>query len=195
MSSGATPPTLDRRAQRTREGLLDALRALLPAHGYERLTIQQLLDRADVGRATFYAHFESKDDLLRTSLEQLRRYLVEGGKGRPSSPLGFTLPLFRHLDSHRVLYHMLVVPEHEVTVEREMRVLFRGLVRDAVTTHHRPSAEAQLTIEYIVGALWSTIVWWMEDGGGLSAEQVNARFEALVLPGLAASRPPERSPA
>ena len=63
----------DRRVQRTRELLLDALFALIVERGYERLTIQNLLDRAGVGRATFYAHFESKDELLASSIARLRR--------------------------------------------------------------------------------------------------------------------------
>ena len=54
----------DRRVQRTRMILLDALRTLLMERGYERLTIQAILDRAGVGRATFYTHFKSKDDLV-----------------------------------------------------------------------------------------------------------------------------------
>jgi len=75
-----TQKKLDRRVQATREGLLDALFALMAERGYERLTIQNLLDRADVGRATFYAHFESKDELLACSVARLRAGLVEAWK-------------------------------------------------------------------------------------------------------------------
>jgi AcrR family transcriptional regulator len=174
----------DRRVQRTRDGLLDALRALLMESGYERLTIQQILDRADVGRATFYSHFESKDDLLRASLGRMRDGLAAAGRRRPGSALGFTLPLFQHLSSHRRLYQMVAVPEHEVTVEREMREIFRGLIQQALTPHHRPTETETLAIQHVVGALWSTIVWWMESGSTMSADEVSARFEALTLPGL-----------
>ncbi len=68
----ATKP--DRRVVRTRELLLDAFVSLLLERGYERMTVQDLLDRAGVGRATFYAHFRSKDDLLTSSVSRL-----EGG--------------------------------------------------------------------------------------------------------------------
>jgi AcrR family transcriptional regulator len=184
MPDGPSAASRDRRVQRTRDGLLDALRALLMESGYERLTIQQILDRADVGRATFYSHFESKDDLLRASLGRMRDGLAAAGRRRPGSALGFTLPLFQHLASHRRLYQMVAVPEHEVTVEREMREIFRGLIQQALTPDHRPTETEALAIQHVVGALWSTIVWWMESGSTLSADEVNARFEALTLPGL-----------
>src|SRR5689334_23185891 len=60
--------TLDRRAQRSRDLILEALFALMTERSYERLTIQNVIDRAGVGRATFYAHFESKDELLAASI-------------------------------------------------------------------------------------------------------------------------------
>ena len=64
----SSPQHIDRRVQRTHEALLESLRQLMSERGYERLTIQNLLDHAGVSRATFYAHFSSKDDLLTTSI-------------------------------------------------------------------------------------------------------------------------------
>jgi AcrR family transcriptional regulator len=59
-----SPPSRDRRVTRTRGLLLEALARLIAERGYERLTIQNILDQAGIGRATFYAHFDSKDALL-----------------------------------------------------------------------------------------------------------------------------------
>jgi len=64
-------PKPDRRVKRTRELLLDALVHLLMERGYEKLTVQNLLDRAGVGSATFYALFQSKDELLASSIARL----------------------------------------------------------------------------------------------------------------------------
>ena len=50
----------DRRVQRTRKLLQDALMALILEKGYEAVTIQDIIDRANVGRSTFYAHFLDK---------------------------------------------------------------------------------------------------------------------------------------
>jgi AcrR family transcriptional regulator len=63
--------TPDRRVQRTRKQLQDALIALVAEKGYEAVTVQEILDQANVGRSTFYAHFQDKDQLLRSILDQL----------------------------------------------------------------------------------------------------------------------------
>jgi AcrR family transcriptional regulator len=54
----------DRRVERTEQLLRQALLALVQEKGFEALTVQEIIDRANVGRATFYAHFDNKDDLL-----------------------------------------------------------------------------------------------------------------------------------
>lgn len=54
----------DRRVHRTREVLQKALIELISEHGYDTITIQDIVDRANVGRTTFYLHYTSKDELF-----------------------------------------------------------------------------------------------------------------------------------
>ncbi len=88
MSTAST----DRRVRRTRELLRSALLSLIQEKGYDRITVQDILDRADIGRSTFYAHYRDKDDLFRAGFEDIRAALAaerdaaEQGTGRrPSS--------------------------------------------------------------------------------------------------------------
>lgn len=62
---------VDRRVQKTRKLLQDSLIELVAEKGYETVTIQEILDRANVGRSTFYAHFQDKDQLLHSILDRL----------------------------------------------------------------------------------------------------------------------------
>lgn len=55
----------DRRILRTRQAVLDAFGRLIVKRDYEKISVQDIIDEADVGRSTFYAHFETKDDVLR----------------------------------------------------------------------------------------------------------------------------------
>ena len=64
--------TEDRRIQRTRQSLQTALSELIVEKGYEKVTVQDVIDRANVGRSTFYVHFESLDQLLLSGFEPLR---------------------------------------------------------------------------------------------------------------------------
>ena len=62
------PAKPDRRVERTRQALLAAFRDLMFERGYDAFTVREIIDRANVGRSTFYEHYESKDDLFRESL-------------------------------------------------------------------------------------------------------------------------------
>ena len=74
---------LDRRVQRTRKLLQDALIELVSEKGYEEVSIREILDQANVGRSTFYAHFQDKDELLHSILDRLDE-LFEEHKARLS---------------------------------------------------------------------------------------------------------------
>jgi AcrR family transcriptional regulator len=181
----------DRRAQRSRELILEALFALMVERGYERLTIQNVIDRAGVGRATFYAHFENKDDVLAASIGRLRAWLEQAGRARGDRPLGFTLPFFQHLASHRRIYEMTVARESEVSMERHVRRMLTELVREDLRRRHAPVAASRLELatQHVVGALWSSFIWWMESTPPLAPEELDATFQRLSSPGLVAIAP------
>src|SRR5260370_21797664 len=102
----------DRRAARTRRALHGALISLILRKGYDAITIQEIIDEADVGRATFYAHYRSKEDLLRGGFTRLRAELkaardVGVSKGK-RGPLSFSLAMFEHACAYRDVYRALV---------------------------------------------------------------------------------------
>src|SRR5207247_11310009 len=89
----------DRRVRRTRQLLQDALIAMVIEKGYDATTVQDIIDRANVGRATFYAHFADKQTLLTSRLEDLRGVLTERRR-HASGPLGFSLAMLEHARRH-----------------------------------------------------------------------------------------------
>src|SRR4029079_6347017 len=86
----------DRRVGKTRRALKEALTDLILAQGYESVTVQDLIDRADVGRSTFYAHFMDKDDLLMAILADLEMPDPDANGWNPDDPaFGGPPELFR----------------------------------------------------------------------------------------------------
>ena len=178
---------VDRRAVRTRALLLQALPALMAERGFERLTIQNIIDRAGVGRATFYAHFDNKEELLAASVDGLRAWLEAMRERAPGQPFAFMLPFFDHLASHRAIYRTTFERESEVSVERLIRAMMRELVRAELTAKRTPrqdDAAIELATQFVVSTFWSVTVWWMGGGGVLRPAEVNALFLRLAQPGL-----------
>ncbi|ASM78918.1 hypothetical protein VITFI_CDS3141 [Vitreoscilla filiformis] len=87
----------DRRIAKTKLALRDAMLALLPHTGWDGLSIQALCERANIGRSTFYLHYQGKDDLLSDSLAGQRAHLTDAQADKPAG-----LPMLRGLLAHMV---------------------------------------------------------------------------------------------
>lgn len=94
----------DRRVRRTRAALQRALHDLVLEKRYESITITDILDRADVGRSTFYTHFTDKDDLLLSALDHIT---AEIDAATHADGTIDTTPLFAHAGTHIELYRAL----------------------------------------------------------------------------------------
>jgi AcrR family transcriptional regulator len=172
--------------------ILDAFRSLLLERGYERMTVQHVLDRAGVGRATFYAHFSNKQDLLESSTGRVRQGLcsawrAEVARGAANVPLGFSLEFFRHIDSHRRIYDLTVGRPSEVTIQRFFGQMLCNLVREDLlgkTGSRRTSKQLETTVQFLVGALWSLAVWWISTRSTIRADDLNAQFHRLADPSI-----------
>jgi len=183
--------TQDKRVRRTKQALVRALVELMAESGYEKLSVQQILERASVGRATFYLHYRSKEDLLRSSFDNLREQLAEHcHAGTPNSvePLAFSLAFFQHVDSHRKLYRAIVGRESGAIVDRQMRRLLADLVREEMGPHSRDVKRAELAAQYVAGAMASIVTWWLDRSIKLTVEEINALFRRMTLPALHAMR-------
>jgi len=190
--------TLDRRVSRTRTALYDAIVALMREKPYAEIGVQEIVERANVGRSTFYAHFRSKDELLTRSLERLRPIFEAGRQAQQQKPriesCESTLALLRHVREHR---DMLVTaegsPARRIIVEAIEAELTRFLAPYAVPrSDHMPR---DLVLRFVTGTFVSVMSWWLDEQPQLSAEEADRFFHRLVDQGMPAgffSRPPQR---
>lgn len=184
-------PRHDRRSQRTHRLLAGALVALLYERRYSELTVQDILDRANVGRTTFYSHFYDKDDLLASEMERVIEVLwrhvsghtTEQGLGVPS------LALFRHLQEQYGLYRALVRSEAIDLIWATMKRCLTAQVEHQVLRVQKkpiPDVAVRLTAQVVAGTLVILLEWWLAQEMPLSPEQMDAYFHQLLRPGVLA---------
>jgi AcrR family transcriptional regulator len=182
---------LDRRVRRTRRLLQDALVALIIERGYERVTVQEVLDRADVGRSTFYAHFRDKDALfgscfddLRDSLQRELDAMTPGLPPRdPRRPVGV---IFEHAYRNRPVYQAVCGRRGDNMISRHLHDLIGGLLREhlsAVGTR----LPAEVVAEYHASALLGVLVWWVRQDFPYGPVEMAAMAQELTAAGVMAT--------
>jgi AcrR family transcriptional regulator len=189
--------TEDRRIQRTRALLLSALLDLIVERGYEEVTVQDIVDRANVGRSTFYKHFLDKRELLLNGVDGLRGSLVQQRSTRDSSVAGrdglltFSLLLFQHVQANLRFCRALLSPHSAAVVEPQIQRILADLVREELAVCISPDAELavplDVVIQYTVSAFLGLLRWWMEQPTPCSAEEIDRQFRALTIPAISAA--------
>jgi len=187
----------DRRIQRTRALLLSALLELIVERGYEEVTVQDIVDRANVGRSTFYKHFLDKRELLLTGVDGLQGLLPQPGATQDSSTapggrlLGFSLPLFQHVQSNFRFCRALLGPRSGAIVEPRIQCILADLVREELVACVGAGAvlavPLDVVVQYTVSAFLGLLRWWMEQPTPGAAEEIDRQFRALTIPAITAA--------
>lgn len=171
--------------------------SLIREKGFEALTVQDIIDRADVGRSTFYTHFKSKEDLLAGSVEMMRsslRRFQRQAIARSTKPdervFAFTGELFTHAEQHREVFAAMVGRRSGTVFQQHLHRMLADLVRDdleAVMGRKKPdAAEAEAAVQFVTGALTGLIAAWLDRVTQLSAEQMDTLFHRMALPAVRA---------
>lgn len=178
-----TRKSTDRRVVRTRRALRDALVSLILERGYDEITVQDVIDRAEVGRSTFYAHFADKEDLLVSGFDELRDALRTRKAAHPE-PLGFAFALVEHARENRRLFRAIVGRKTGHTVQRRFRLLTIELVREDLESLAPPSPERDAAVQFLAGGFVELLTWWIDSRVPLDAVDVTAHFRRLSAPTL-----------
>lgn len=183
---------VDRRIQRTRQLLQDALISLILEKGYDKITVQNIIDRANVGRSTFYAHFLDKDDLMASNLEKLHEELgphlassYDDDSERAMLP---SLALFRHTQEQHHMYKSMIGGRG---IEIVHQVIWDGLTAHArahfeqlESTGKRLAVPKEILVTYLAGSMRILLTWWLDNDMPYPPEQMNEMFLKLVDGGI-----------
>ena len=179
----------DRRSQRTRRLVNTAMLELLFERHYETITVQDILDRAGIGRSTFYTHFFDKEDVLSSIAEQMlemfSQQLSQRKEGEAIAPV---LELFEHVRQHEQYFRaMLRGHTGEVFWEVAQAALSKT-IEQALSTIYAENASPAISwaviVQYLTGALLALLKWWLKAEMPYPPEQMEKIFQQLALPGV-----------
>jgi len=195
----------DRRIQRTRQSLRTALLELIREKGYDAISIEEITERANVGRATFYLHYKDKEDLLLEEFSEMANEKVQilsevpfsawlqsqediaAGVKRPAPPL---LIVFEHIYDNSELYYILLKSEKSSRiVERIRKISTEAIVRFVETkakTDPIPllfNVPIEFFAAFFSGALLSTVDWWLEEEMHHTPREMTHLFQSLFFKG------------
>lgn len=187
---GVKPPnTDDRRVLRTRQALREALVALILERGWDEVSVQQVCDRANIGRSTFYTHFADKEELLIGTLDDLRKGLRQLSPIQPGGrPLGFVRGVVEHAHEQRRLFRAVIGRRSGHVIQLRFRQVLLALVHEDLAAIGPSGPYLDAAARYVAGALAETLTWWVDTRNSFQAADVEKFFMDLTGPVLSAFR-------
>ncbi len=189
--SASTPVRkTDRRVKRTRDALGDALVELMHEKPFAEIKVQHVLDRAGVGRSTFYTHYSDKDDLFLSDADEFFEGMstLLSRRREASDRVAPVREMFAHLAEMRKFYDALVASGkiHD-TMQLAQGHFARGIEKRlgelprarGIIPEHRPAIANALA-----GSLLSLMAWWIHRGGLASPQQMDDLYHRLVWNGV-----------
>ncbi len=200
-------PKVDRRIQRTRLALRGALLELIKEKGFDSVSVEEITERANLGRATFYLHYKDKEDLLLDEFRAIASNRVQILSDIPISiwksnedclelangqaPVMPLLLVFEHAVQNAELYRILLRGQSSQRIAGQIRAIIAESINKIIQSKIQtepPTTAMEVPVEllaaYFSGALMSSLNWWLEQGALPEPEEMARMFQHLFFPGV-----------
>ena len=187
----------DRRIQKTQKLLHEALGSLIREKPYDEIVVKEILDRANVGRSTFYTHFKDKDELLASGIHDMLKAINSAelplsGK-KHERIIRFSFPVFEHIHRHRQAGAAGMGTRGRAIIHEHLQKVLAELIADDIGGPFRGRRKtggqipSELLVQYVASTFVLVLNWWVETDSKLSPTEVNNLFRTLTIPTLSAS--------
>ena len=183
---------MDRRKKKTREAILKAFISLLSEKKFNHITVEEIINKADVGRATFYAHFPTKDFLLKELCVELFEHIFEshGESGNShtgifncDAPDSIFLHLFTHIKKNdNNILQLLISDNTDLFLEYFKSNFSKLIASDIVQFNHEKPQELpdDFWVNHISSCFMETVKWWIKSNVKLPPEKITEYFMLSV---------------
>lgn len=181
----------DRRSQRTQRILHEALMSLMQEKRYDDITVQNIIDRADIGRSTFYAHYQDKEDLMTRGLIRLMQILskmVAESSATSEERLLPTRELFEHVQENQNLFRGMVRGRGlELFFEKGQEFWIQKLTTDLqsrLPEGKRPAVPIPVLAQFVAGTFVTMLRWWLDNKMPYSPKEMDDMLQRLIQPAV-----------
>lgn len=183
---------MDRRQRKTRESIFKAFIELLSKKDFTQITVGEIIEQADVGRATFYAHFETKDFLLKELCAELFCHIFDAEKSEQcghkhifdcDAPDSVFLHLFQHIEKNDNNILELLSSQNNELFLRYFRFNLQRLIITQLSlfeTRKNEKLPEDFWINHIASTFVETLRWWIDNGLKESPEMITEYFYMAV---------------
>ena len=180
----------ERRKQRTREQLKQAALNLTLEKGYDAVSVQDITDRADLGRGTFYVHFADKEDLiwsaLREGFEVVNEAMMNDYEHEQSPRLEYLIwrRMFEYAGENRALYKVMLAGQGSGPLADRVQSYFASEVEAQVTSGRcfvNFTPPAPYIAQFVSGAIVRMLTWWLNVPNDYTPRQMAGFFYEMIF--------------
>ena len=167
----------DRRMERTQTAVQEAFLELLQERDFEKISIRDITERANINRSTFYLHYLDKYDLLQQmilhKLNEIDRYVgTFSREDGPTQNLETIRSLVSHFDGNRSFYKLILQRSSAQYCHALFQEKISGWARFVMNNDQMPADEQEFNVHLVVSAMDGILTWWVMDQAAMSAEQL-----------------------
>ena len=178
---------MDRRQQKTRDAIFSAFSRLLEMKRYSHITVQDIIDEANIGRSTFYAHFETKDELLNAMCtaifehifsDDLMREKTHDFSGNGNLQARLTHLLYHLKEKQRDISSILLGDSSDLFMQYFKNYLTEMFAKQ--TAEVVIAAPEDYVLNHYVSSFAETVKWWVEKNMSYSPEEITSFYMSIV---------------
>jgi AcrR family transcriptional regulator len=174
--------------------------ALLFERRYDEITVQDILDRANIGRSTFYTHYFDKADVLANiASEQLKLLSQQFAQRDAKQGIIPSREVFHHVQQHAQYFRAMLRGGARESLWDAAQTALSSTIEQALAPHSADQQPSPIPLavvsQYLAGAFLNLLKWWLEAEMPYSPEQMDDIFQQLALPGVWATMERKRAAA
>jgi AcrR family transcriptional regulator len=176
-----TSTVIDRRINRTRRALTNALIALTLEKGYDSVTVREIAERADIGYATFFRHFPDKDALLADVLEGTLNGFLELIQPVINDPERTATLVFEHVKQNCNLVRVLLRTRNVSPLMPRIFTFSSQAMLETLIPNHESAIPPEIAAHHMIASIVELIEWWLEHDMPYPPERMGKIVNALIM--------------